>query len=112
MRFTGYMLCDIYKVHQEALLIYNKQSNKNHVLEVDRSMSAAKLSTVLAKLIEYKSFSEDSKNSKILPMLNAPNYAPFEGGKYKNKDFVSLNELTSCFTRHCKDRSGKFSKSV
>ena len=107
MRFTGYMLGMVYKVHQEALLIYNKYGDQKNTLAVDRMVSASKLSTIAAKSQEHQSYQNDIKNPKLLPMLNPPNYAPYEGGGYKNKDLVSLNELTSCFTRHCKDHSGK-----
>ena len=107
MRFTGYMICSFFKVHQEALLIYNKRSGNMDKLAVDRSVSATKLSSIEAKSLEHKSFNQDRKNKALMPMLNAPNYAPYEGvNKYKEKDFVSLNELRSCLTKNCMHPSG------
>ena len=97
---------DSYKVHQEALLIYNKQTENKNELSVDRSVSVAKLTSIEPKSLEYRSFLNDRKDQKLMPMLNPLNYAPYDGGSYREKDLVSLNELRSCFTKNCDPLSG------
>lgn len=106
IRFTGYMICSFYKVHQEALLIYNKQIENRKELAVDRSVSVTKLTSIEPKSLEYRSFLNDKKDKKLMPMLNPLNYAPYDGGSYREKNFVSLNELKSCFTKNCEPSSG------
>ena len=110
IRVTGYMLCTPFKVHQEALLIYNKRDGDKDELAVDRKVSASKLTYLHPKSIEHKSFYVDRVNPKLMPMLNALNYAPLWGTHnarhYHEKNFVSLNELESCATKDCKPHSG------
>ena len=100
------MICSFYKVHQEALLIYNKQIENKNELAVDRSVSVAKLTSMEPRSLEYRSFLNDKKDKRLMPMLNPLNYAPYDGGSYKEKDFVSLNQLHSCFTTNCEPLSG------
>ena len=110
IRVTGYMVCNVYKVHQEALLIYNKRVGDKDELEIDRRASASQLTTLSPKSVEHKSFHADRVNSKLMPMLNALNYAPLWGTRnarhYHEKNFISLNELESCATKDCKPHSG------
>ena len=79
IRVTGYMVCNVYKVHQEALLIYNKRVGDKDELEIDRRASASQLTTLSPKSVEHKSFQVDRVDSKLMPMLNALNYAPLWG---------------------------------
>ena len=102
------MVCASFKTHQEALLIYNKRGDKSKKLKVDRSVSAAKLSSILPKSLEYKTFKQDRRDPEMLPVMNAPNYAPYSGGSFREANFVALNELNSCFTKRCNDNKGKF----
>ena len=106
IRVTGYMVCNPFKVHQEALLIYNKRTGDKDEFAIDRKESVSKLTYLPAKSVEHKSFHVDRKNSKLMPMLNALNYAPYDAGHYQEKNFVSLNELKSCATKGCKPHSG------
>ena len=107
MRFTGYMVCSVYKVHQEALLIYNKRKETKNQIVVPRSESASKLAVLKALSTEHKTFLEDKRNKKMLPMINPPNYAPHSGSSYKVDGFVPLSDLSSCFGPGCKDESGR-----
>ena len=100
------MICSFYKVHQEAILIYNKQIDNKNELAVDRSVSVAKLTSIEPKSLEYRSFLDDKRDKKLMPMLNPLNYAPYDGGNYTEKYFISLNELKSCFTKNCETLSG------
>ena len=102
------MICSLFKVHQEALLIYNKrQPGKAEELAVDRSVSAAKLTSIKPKSLKYQSYLEDKKNRELMPMLNPLNYAPHNGTNYTETGFVSFNELASCLNRDCSPIIGK-----
>ena len=108
IRFTGYMICSFFKVHQEALLIYNKrQTGNSEELAVDRSISAAKLTSIKPKSLKYQSFLDDKKNRELMPMLNPVNYAPFKGNNYSEPGFISFNELESCLNKECSPHIGK-----
>ena len=108
IRFSGYMVCASFKTHQEALLIYNKKGEEPNKLKVHRSVSAAKLSSILPKSLEYKTFKQDQRDPKMLPVMNAPNYAPYSGGSFREANFVALNELNSCVTKRCNHNKGMF----
>ena len=100
------MMCSFYKVHQEALLIYNKRIEHKNELAVDRSVSVTKLTSLEPKSVEYRSFLKDKKDKKLMPMLNPLNYAPYNGGSYREADFVCLNQMKSCFVKNCNPVSG------
>ena len=102
------MICSFFKVHQEALLIYNKRLHgSDKELAVDRSVSAGKLTSIAPKSLKYQSFLDDKKNRELMPMLNPLNYAPHVGMNFTETGFVSFNELESCLNKECSPKIGK-----
>lgn len=98
MRFTTYMQGSSTNQHQEALLIYNKKG-------VPRSLVLSRLAGIEAESKKYKRPYDDKNDPTMWPILNFPNYAPFKGGKYKNKNFVAINELKACIGMNCRDHA-------
>ena len=96
MRFTTYMQGSSTNQHQEALLIYNKKN-------VSRSLALKRLSIIEVESQEYRGAHDDKNDPTMWPILNFPNYAPFKGGKYRNKNFISINELKACIGMNCRD---------
>ena len=106
IRFHGYMNAGHHKIHQKALLIYNKKG-------VKRKTALRRLSTINSDTVPevHKGIHDDLKDSTLHPILNFPNYAPYEGGNFTDKRFVSLNELEACIGMNCvSDIHGKFFK--
>ena len=96
IRFHGYMNAGFSKLHQQALLIYNKKG-------VKRSTALRRLSTINTDTVPetHKTILDDMKDSSLHPILNFPNYAPYEGGKFRDKRYVALNELEACIGMNC-----------
>ena len=106
MRFHGYMNGGFGAIHQQALLIYNKKG-------VKRRTALRHLSTINTDTVPetHRGIHQDASkyDSRIHPILNFPNYAPYDGGKFKDKKFVALNELKACIGINCiEDVHGKY----
>ena len=97
IRFMGYMNANANKAHQVAMLIYNKK-------DVKRSIALKSLSTIRIEQ-ESRSGTQDRDDPTLAPILNFPNYAPYEGDplKYNHTNLVSLNELRACIGMNCMD---------
>ena len=98
IRFTGYMNGGYGAIHQQALLIYNKKG-------VRRKTALSRLSTINLDPTHrsqlHRTIIGDKNDPTLLPILNFPNYAPYEDGGYRNEHFVSVNELEACIGINC-----------
>ena len=101
IRFTGYMNGGYGAIHQQALLIYNKKG-------VRRRTALRRLSTInpdpTSRSQVHKTIIDDKNDPTLFPILNFPNYAPYEGnGGFYNDNFVSVNELEACIGINCNE---------
>ena len=104
IRFHGYMNAGYTRLHQKALLIYNKKGVKRKTAL--RRLSVLNIDTIPEL---HSGIINDMKDPSLHPILNFPNYAPYEGGNFTDKRFVSLNELEACIGMNCvSDIHGKF----
>ena len=100
IRFNGYMNAKDTALHQQAFLVYNKKG-------VQRSLALRRLNEIELKSEPqlWTNLVNDKNNKYLWPILNFPNYAPYEGDplKYSDPNLISLNQLKACIGMSCED---------